>query len=141
MDRVYIETSVIGYLTARMSRDIVVAARQQLTREWWDAGREFFELVTSQVVLDEIQSGDPDAVRDRLATVTDIPILEATDLSEQLTLQLLDPGPLPAFAVADAAHIAIAASHGANFLVQNILEQRFDHSCYPNYLFSELKSL
>ena len=31
----YIETSVVSYLTARPSRDVVIAAYQEITREWW----------------------------------------------------------------------------------------------------------
>jgi hypothetical protein len=36
MDRVYLETSFIGYLTSRPNRDLIVAAHQQITHEWWD---------------------------------------------------------------------------------------------------------
>jgi hypothetical protein len=33
--RVYIETTVVSYLTARHSRDLIMAARQEITREMW----------------------------------------------------------------------------------------------------------
>jgi hypothetical protein len=60
--KVYIETSVISYLTARPSRDILVAANQQVTQEWWQNRREQFDLFVSQLVEQEISSGDKDAV-------------------------------------------------------------------------------
>ena len=55
--RVYVETSVVSYLTARPSRNLVVSAHQELTRCWWH-GRESYSLFISQVVLDEIGLGD-----------------------------------------------------------------------------------
>lgn len=59
--KVYVETSVISYLTARPSRDILVAANQQVTQEWWQERREQFDLFVSQLVEQEINSGDKDA--------------------------------------------------------------------------------
>lgn len=63
--RVYVETSVISYLASRPSRDVVVAGRQQLTHLWRETRRSGFELVISQVVLDEVRAGDPDAAERR----------------------------------------------------------------------------
>lgn len=37
---VYIETTVVSYLTARPSRDLIVAAHQQITHDWWDTPYE-----------------------------------------------------------------------------------------------------
>jgi hypothetical protein len=63
--KVYLETSVISYLTAWLSRDLVKAAHQQITQEWWNK-RTRFDLYISQVVLQEASSGDPEAARLRL---------------------------------------------------------------------------
>ena len=60
--RVYIETSVVSYLASRPSRDVVVAGRQQLTHTWWEVRRSAFDLVSSQVVLDEVSAGDPNVL-------------------------------------------------------------------------------
>jgi hypothetical protein len=68
--RVYIETSVISYLTARPSRDILVAANQQVTQEWWQNRRLDFELYVSQLVEQEASSGDADAIAQRLEILT-----------------------------------------------------------------------
>jgi hypothetical protein len=116
-DRAYIETSIIGYLTTRAPADVVTAARQELTRQWWATQRSRFQLVTSQVVIDEIAGGDPQAAGVRLQVARGIPILDSTAEAELLTRRLLSPGPLPSNAVADAAHIAIATVHGVPFLL------------------------
>ena len=63
----YVETSIISYLAARPSRDLIVAARQQLTHTWWRERRPAFDLYVSQVVLDEAMAGDPDAAERRVA--------------------------------------------------------------------------
>lgn len=57
-ETVYIETSILGYLTARPSRDIVVAANIEITREWWDTRRRDFQLYSSQAVVKETSQGD-----------------------------------------------------------------------------------
>lgn len=59
---VYLETSVISYLTARPSRNIVAAAWQQVTLDWWEKQRERFELVISELVRSEVSEGNPEAV-------------------------------------------------------------------------------
>src|SRR5437899_2444817 len=56
--RVYIETTVVSYLTARPNRDVVIAGHQQVTHEWWDTRRANYELCVSQLVLDEAGAGD-----------------------------------------------------------------------------------
>jgi len=70
--KVYIETSVVGYLTARMSRDLIVAGHQQITQEWWDTRKEDFDLYVSQLVVHEAGGGDSDAAQRRLSVLEDI---------------------------------------------------------------------
>ena len=77
---VYIETSIVSYLTARPSRDLLVAAHQQLTVVWWDEQRTRYELFTSQVVLAEARAGDPDAAQRRLAVLERLPLLDVTGI-------------------------------------------------------------
>ena len=114
--RVYIETTVPSYLTAWPSRDLVRAAHQQITREWW-ARRDAFELYSSRLVVQECQAGDPQAAADRLAALAGIPLLEQTSDAAALAEALLRGVPLPERAVADALHIAIAAVHGMDYLL------------------------
>ena len=114
--RVYVETTVPSYLTAWPSRDLVRAAHQQITREWW-ARRGQYELYSSRLVLQECQSGDPRAAADRLATLVGIPLLEQTPEAAALAVELVRGVPLPEKAAADALHIAISAVHGLDYLL------------------------
>ena len=71
MPSVYLETSVISYLTARPSRDIVIAGHQQITHEWWENRRNVFDVYISEIVLREARGGDPQAAKERLAILVD----------------------------------------------------------------------
>jgi len=113
---VYIETTIPSYLTAWPSRDLVRAAHQQLTSEWW-ARREGFELYTSILVVRECQAGDAQAAADRLAALAGIPFLEQKPEVEELAAALVRGVPLPEKAAADAFHIATAAVHGMQYLL------------------------
>ncbi len=104
---VYVETSIISYLAARPSRDLIVAARQQVTHTWWRERRPAFELCVSQVVLDER----------RTAFAAGIPVLDITPEVADLAAALIQRVPLPPRAGADAAHIAAAAYHRIGFLM------------------------
>jgi hypothetical protein len=64
--RLYLETTIPSYLTSRLSRDLIVAGHQQVTREWWERRRDAFQLCLSQLVIDEVSAGDPAAARERL---------------------------------------------------------------------------
>jgi predicted nucleic acid-binding protein len=115
-----VETSIISYLAARPSRDLIVAARQQLTHTWWRERRPLFDLYVSQVVLDEILAGDPedpDAAERRAALASGIPLLDVTPEVADLAAALIQRVPLPVTVGADAAHIAAAACHGVDFLL------------------------
>jgi predicted nucleic acid-binding protein len=114
---VYIETSIVSYLTARPSRDLLVAAHQQLTVGWWDQHEAHYELFTSQVVLEEARVGDSDAAQRRMAVLTILPLLDVTAAAIQLTTTLITQRALPAQAMTDAFHIAIACVHGMEYLL------------------------
>ena len=113
---VYVETTIPSYLTAWTSRDLVRAAHQQITREWW-AKRDTFDMYSSRLVVQECQVGDAKAAEDRLAALEGIPLLEQTTEAAELAEALLRGVPLPANAAADALHIATAAVHGMQYLL------------------------
>ena len=115
--RVYIETTIPSYLTARPSRDIVQAARQQLTREWWDVGRRNYDLCISQIVLDEAAAGDAEAAQRRMAVIDTLPLLDLTFEVDGLAGTIMQSGLLPASASRDAVHIAVTAVHQVHFLL------------------------
>ena len=102
---VYVETSVVSYLTARPSRDVVLAAYQEVTREWWRTAQGRFVLYASALVISESAAGDTDAARARLNVLSAIPVLEATEEAVELTRTLLDGRAVPPNAGDDAAHI------------------------------------
>ena len=116
-ERVYIETSIISYLTARDSRDVVQLAKQQLTREWWAMEREWYRVVIGQTVLEEIRSGASEAAEKRLAVVKGLIILPLTVDALQLAQELVSARLIPVNAAADAYHICAAAIHEVDFLL------------------------
>lgn len=115
--RVYIETTIPSYLTAWPSRDLIIAGHQQLTKEWWQTRRGEFELCISQFVLDEASAGDAQAAQERMAILNPLPLLDISEAVLYLATTILQTGIIPGKAARDAAHIAISAVHGIDFLL------------------------
>lgn len=115
--RVYIETTIVSYLAARPSRDIILAAHQQITDEWWHNSRAHFELYTAQPVLDEAAQGDTEAAGHRLEKLAPLQLLDITEEVSDLAERLIRDGPLPTKAAVDAVHIATATVHGMDYLL------------------------
>ena len=117
MATIYIETSVVSYLTAQPSSQVIALSRQMLTKHWWDKGRLEHELFTSQFVIDESALGDSESSQKRLTVLVTIPLLdvipEIFDLADDLLAQAI----LPAKARLDALHISIAAVHSLEYLL------------------------
>jgi len=113
----YMETTIPSYLTSRPSRDLIIAGHQQITREWWAERKGAFDVFVSQLVVDELKVGDRDAARQRLDAIKGFPLLDITPEVEVLAARILSSGAIPRKAVTDAAHIAIAAVHGMEFLM------------------------
>lgn len=114
--KIYIETSVISYLTARPSKTIIGAAHQQITAAWWERRSEY-ELLVSESVLRECGAGDSDAAQRRLATVADLPLLLITENALQIAEALVRQGIIPPRAAEDALHIAVATVYGVDYLL------------------------
>ncbi|MEE4376933.1 MAG: type II toxin-antitoxin system VapC family toxin [Candidatus Competibacteraceae bacterium] len=114
---VYIETSIISYLAAHPSRDIIAAGHQQITHEWWVTERDDFSVYASALVLREASAGDLAAASARLQWLQGIPLLAITPEAEELAERLILQAALPAKAAADALHIATAAYHQLSFLL------------------------
>ncbi len=118
MATIYIETSIIGYLTARSLESVIFQARQKLTRDLWHARLEKYQLVTSQLVLDEAGAGDQEASEERLRLLEGIPLLDAVDPRiNPIAEALLTANLLPKKAFADAEHVAIATVHRVDYLL------------------------
>ncbi len=115
--RVYIETTIISYLVARPSRDIVIAGHQQITNDWWSTCREHFNLVASQLVVQEASIGDQAVAQERLNLLDTVALLDITEEALGLAQNLVDSGALPQVAGEDALHIAIAVTNGVEYLL------------------------
>lgn len=115
--QVYIETTVISYLTARPSNAVIALARQKLTRHWWESRSPAFKLVSSLLTEMETSRGDPHAARERIAVVCAMPYLAVDDRVNKLALKLIGPGAIPAKATEDAVHLAICAVHTVPYLL------------------------
>ncbi len=116
-DRVYIETTIVSYLTGRRSNHLVTAARQHLTHEWWDLSRSSFELCTAVLALDEAGKGDVQAAEERLRMLKSMLLLQTTKDAELLAKALVREKALPKKAEADALHIAVAAEQEIPYLL------------------------
>ncbi|MBN1974087.1 MAG: type II toxin-antitoxin system VapC family toxin [Sedimentisphaerales bacterium] len=117
MKTVYIESSVISYYTSRRSRDIIVAAHQEITLEWWEKALPSFDAFVSQIVYEEISRGDPKSAQKRLEAIKEFQVLEMSpelaELAERYYL-VLD---IPEKARNDAFHLALAVYNGMDYLV------------------------
>nr|VFJ66748.1 MAG: PIN domain-containing protein [Candidatus Kentron sp. FW] len=114
---VYVETSVISYLASRSSRDIIVAGRQAISRDWWENQRQRFDLRISSLVEEEISRGDSVAAKRRESFTMDIPSLAVSNEAIALAEALMEQRAIPKGSEEDAFHIAIAATQGVDFLL------------------------
>ena len=137
LPKLYLETTIPSYLTARRSRDLRLAADQETTEEWWKTKRHEYELFVSEAVLDEAGDGDPDFAARRLALLAGLPRLSTTNDADALVARLLTSGIILGKAATDAVHLALAAAHGMDFLltwnckhIHNVkLERRIEAAC------------
>lgn len=114
---VYLETSLISYLTNRLSRDIVTAGHQVITRDWWEMRRGYFELFASEVVKEEVAQGIPEAAAARLAALEGIRLLDVTDIVINFAESLISSRIVPAKAATDALHIGLACVNEMDYLL------------------------
>ena len=117
MKKCYIETSIVSYLTAKPSDNLIAAARQNETICWWDTRRSYFEICVSGVVLEEASRGDPSAATRRMNALKGIPVLPLDQNAADLAESLIKEGGMPQKAMDDALHIAIAATNQVHFLL------------------------
>jgi len=115
--KVYIETSIVSYLTARPSSDLLAAAWQKVTIDWWDTQRQRFDLFVSDIVVEEAGRGGNMAADRRLEALAAIPLLELTEEVLAFSEDLIRAGALPRKALGDSLHIAVSAVHGIDYLL------------------------
>jgi len=115
--RIYVETSVVSYLTARPSRDVVVLGHQETTRLWWSASLPHYDAYVSELVYLEAERGDPSAAAERLKAVAGFQVLAISNHARELAEDYTREIPLPARAAADALHLAIATLNHMDYVV------------------------
>ena len=117
MDTVYIETSIVSHATAWPSPVPATAVLQQQAKRWMDEQRSLYDVVTSQLVIDEASMGDPDAAARRLAMLDGIPVLAVNPDADNVADEIVGRSMMPASARIDALHIATAALAGVEYLL------------------------
>ena len=115
--RLCLETTIPSYLAGRPSRDLLVAAHQEITRDWWESRRSEFDVYVSELVVQEVKAGDVLLANQRLEILRAIPVLAVNDEILQLARDLITEGPIPRRAAGDAVHIAIATVYGCEYLL------------------------
>ncbi len=113
----YLETTIPSYLTARPTRDPLMAGQLAATKQWWRLRRNDFELFASQLVLDEAARGDASAARRRQTLLAKLPVLPLTSEVEELITAIAGTHLIPPNASDDAVHIAIATASRMHFLL------------------------
>ena len=114
---VYLETTIPSYLAAQPSSDLVVAAHQHISREWWKIAHQRFDLYVSEAVLSEVRAGDPDIAAKRLALLEGSPILQLNEDVRSLTRKYGEELGLQGRARADLPHFAFAVAYEMDYLV------------------------
>ena len=115
--RIYIETTVVSYFTARPSRDLMIAAHQGTTRELWPDLGDRYETYVSALVYEEAGKGDPEQARMRLAAIEPFRMLDIDDEVRTLGEKIVAGRGIPEEHPEDALHIAVAAVNGMDALV------------------------
>lgn len=93
--KIYLETSIVSYLTAHLSRDLITAARQQITHDWWNNQRGDYDLYISELVVREAEMGDVAEAEKRLAVIADLPILSVSAETAELAKELVANKAIP----------------------------------------------
>ena len=114
---VYIETTVISYLTARPSRDLLVAGHQQITAEWWEDVRPRVDCFVSPFVVQEASRGDSTMAARRLEAIAEIPVLAQDEAVDELAQKYFEKLDIPERAKLDTFHIAIAVVYQLDYLL------------------------
>ncbi|MGL5872710.1 MAG: type II toxin-antitoxin system VapC family toxin [Xenococcaceae cyanobacterium] len=116
-ETVYIETSILGYLTARSTANLILAANIKVTQDWWDIRRSSFVLYASEIVEDEAASGDAAIAAQRLNLLQSLMLLDLTEEAIELAQEFLKQSNLPPKASNDALHMALATVYGLDYLL------------------------
>ena len=116
-ESIYLETTVVSYYTSRPSRDIIILAHQEITREWWSTAAKRFNIFISEIVIEEAGLGDEEAAKRRLEELRVFPHLELNDVVEKMAQIYMEKLDIPEKSFRDTAHLAVASVHNIDYLV------------------------
>lgn len=116
-EKVYVESSVISYYAAKPSRDLIVAAHQQITHEWWEIVRPQVECFVSPFVIQEISLGDEEAAKKRNNAIREFPVLEINREIQEIAQKYFVALTIPDKAKLDASHLAVAVWHEMDYVL------------------------
>lgn len=104
-------------MAAAPSHDPVTAARQLITKRWWETEREKYNLLISEAVEAECDRGDPIMIQRRRQLLQEVSLFSIDETILRVAKLLIAPGAIPAKAGPDAVHIAAAAVEQCEFLL------------------------
>jgi len=116
-ETIYIETSILGHLTARPTDNLILAANIKITQDWWDEYSSSLVLYTSEIVEDEASKGDTAIAERRLNILESLIFLDLTEEAIELAQEFLQQSNLPPKASNDALHMALATVYGLDYLL------------------------
>ena len=135
LKKIYVETTVVSYLTVRPSRQEQMRLDQEATKQWWAGCRDYCDLYASLLVVQEAGDGDPKAAAERLAVLRDFTILRPDDRMRKLARRFVKEGAIPPTEREDALHVAIAAASGMDYLLTwNLRQIRSISACCARFL-------
>ena len=117
IETVYIETSILGYLTASSTDNLILAANMKVTQDWWNICRSSFILYASEIVEDEAARGDPEIASQRLNLLQSLMLLDLPEAAVELAQEFLQQCNLPPQASSDALHVALATVYSLNYML------------------------
>jgi predicted nucleic acid-binding protein len=116
-ESIYLETTVVSYYTSKPSRDIIVLAHQEITREWWDNALKRYDAFISEIVIEEAMAGDAEAAKKRLAILKKFVHLDLNATVEKMAQVYVEKLKMPPKSLRDAVHLAVASVHNVDYLV------------------------
>jgi predicted nucleic acid-binding protein len=127
--RIYVETTIPStYHSDRTDPEAV--NRRAITRDWWSAAARSSDLMTSDVVLQELALGRPEQARLRLALAKDLRLIRSGTVELATALAYVRHRLMPGNPLADALHLAIASHRRFDVLVT----WNYHHLANPNKL-------
>jgi len=117
MRKIYIESTIPSYYTAKPSKIPKTHERQILTKKFWSYATDFFDLYISTMVLIEIKRGDPEVAEARRLAILPFKLIQVSENDNELAEVYVRMLKLPQDARADAVHIAAACLHKMDYLI------------------------